>query len=343
MKKILLLFCGGTIIMRKNSEGCLVPPSNREESIKMIEQIEPAIYDIANIDIEFIANMDSTNMSPHEWDKILKVIGEKYDDYDGFIITHGTDTMAYTSSALSIAISNLGKPIILTGAQIPAGELFSDARRNLINAVRIATMDISGVYIVFDEKLIAGGRASKSSESKFDAFISVNQEDAGEIRVNIRLKDWVPKRKKTKIKIIKGFEPNIFVYTLTPGSNPDNFELLLDNRKIKGIILRAYGTGNIPYRFDNFIKKAKENRIPVIVSSQCLHGMTMMETYDVGKRFIASGAIEGYDQSLEILTVKLMWGLKHYDYNNIRNIIEKNFAGEINKNYQKDISVITFY
>jgi L-asparaginase len=334
MRKVLIIFCGGTIIMKKDRDGALIPPVNKEESIMMLKNIEPKISEIAEIDIKFISNMDSTNMSPKEWDKILTVIETEYNNYDGFIITHGTDTMAYTASALSIAISNLGKPIILTGAQIPAGELFSDARRNLINAVKIATMDISGIYIVFDEKLIIGGRASKASESKLDAYITVNGEDAGELRVNIRLKNWVPKRKKGDIKIIKGFESNIFVHTLTPGCKPSELELLLQSN-IKGFIIRAYGTGNIPYTFEPFIKKAKDKLIPVIITSQCLHGMTMMETYAVGKKFINLGAIEAYDQSLEMVSVKLMWGLKHYKYNKIKNIIEKNFVGEIDTSYKQ--------
>jgi len=332
-KKILILFCGGTIIMKENAEGALEVPTDKNEAIEILKNTEPELDKLANIDIQYIANIDSTNMNPNKWDKIIDEILNNYDDYDGFVITHGTDTMAYTSSALSIAISNLGKPIILTGSQIPAHEIDSDARRNLVNAVKVATLNISGVFIVFDERIIIGGRATKASESKLDAYTSVNNNDAGEIRINIRIRDDIPKRKNGKLKIKKGFEPNIYVYTLTPGCNPENLEFILKSKKIKGIILRAYGTGNLPYNFENFFIKAKKRKMPVVVMSQCLNGMTIMKSYEVGKRALELGVIEGYDHSLESLSVKLMWALKHYPYEKIPDIINKNFSGELRKEY----------
>ncbi|MGQ9619350.1 MAG: asparaginase [Candidatus Aminicenantia bacterium] len=331
-KKVLVLFCGGTIVMKEKEDGSLAVPNDRDSALWILKSIEPRLSTIAEYDIEFIANIDSTNIKPSEWDNILYTIKENYSKYDGFVITHGTDTMAYTASALSIAIENLGKPVVLTGSQIPGIGIESDARRNLVNAFKVATMDISGVFIVFDERIISGGRATKASESKLDAFLSNNGEDAGEIKIEIKIKDWVKKRIKEphEIKIFPGFEPDIFVYTLTPGCDPSDLEFLLQNEKIKGIIIRAYGTGNVPYDFENFFKKAKKRKLPVIVTSQCLHGRTLMDVYDVGRKALESGVIEGYDQSLEVLCVKLMWALRHSP-ENIAGVVHKNYSGELKK------------
>ncbi len=313
-KKVLVLFCGGTIVMEEKQNGSLAVPESLDSAISILKNVEPRLDSIADYDSEFIANIDSTNITPSDWDKILYQIKENYQNYDGFVITHGTDTMAYTASALSLAIKGLGKPVVLTGSQIPGEKIESDARRNLVNAFRVAIMDISGVFIVFDERIILGSRASKASESKLDAFQSINCEDAGEISIEIKIKDWVKTRAQEphKIEIRPGFESNIFVYTLSPGCAPQDLEFLLNNQEIKGIVIRAYGTGNIPYGFETFFRKARERNLPVIVTSQCLHGKTLMHLYEVGRKALQSGAIEGHEESLETLCVKLMWGLRHF-------------------------------
>ena len=225
--------------MEEKEDGSLAVPDSQDSAISILQNVEPRLSTIADYDIEFIANIDSTNITPADWDKMLYQIKAKYQDYDGFVITHGTDTMAYTASALSLAIIGLGKPVVLTGSQIPGEKIESDARRNLVNAFRVAIMDISGVFIVFDERIILGSRASKASESKLDAFLSVNSEDAGEIAIDIKIKDWVKKRNREphQVEIRPGFEPNIFVYTLSPGCDPHGLELLLADQKLKGLII----------------------------------------------------------------------------------------------------------
>jgi len=211
-KKVLILFCGGTIVMEGKRRWIRwLSPIATDSAINILQNLEPRLSTIADYDIEFIANIDSTNITPSDWDKMLYQIKAKYQDYDGFVITHGTDTMAYTAAALSLAIIGLGKPVVLTGSQIPGEKIESDARRNLVNAFRVAIMDISGVYIVFDERIILGSRASKASESKLDAFLSINSEDAGEISIDIKIKDWVNKRNREphQIEIRPGFESDI--------------------------------------------------------------------------------------------------------------------------------------
>jgi L-asparaginase len=327
-KKVLILFCGGTIIMKEGKGGTLIAPS-RKEAIANLRAIEARLATIADFDIRFVESIDSANMTPADWDRILAELEAGYDAYDGFVITHGTDTMAYTASALSLAIKNLGKPVVLTGSQIPGSRLETDARRNLVNAMKLATMNVSGVFVVFDERVILGGRASKASESRLDAFTSVNAQDAGEIRADIRLNPALPPRRFDKAAFFPGFEPDIVVRTLTPGCDPDDLVFLLQNKRIKGIVIEAYGTGNLPYDFDTFFRRAREEKVPVVVTSQCLHGVTRMKGYDVGEKALRLGAIEGYDQSLEMLAVKLMWALKHYPYKDIRTVMQTSFAGEL--------------
>jgi L-asparaginase len=332
-KRVLVLFCGGTIIMKKARHGGLEVPS-KAEAIRILRAIEPRLSEIADFRIRYVENIDSTNMTPGNWDRIIGEIGRYYRSYDGFVITHGTDTMAYTAAALSLGLGNLGKPVVLTGSQIPGWEIDTDARRNLVNAMKLAVCEAAGVYVVFDERVIRGSRASKASESKLDAFTSVNAPDAGEIRVGIRLDRSLPRRRAGAPDLRPGFASDIFVTTLVPGADPGDLIFLLDDSRIRGIVIQAYGTGNVPYEFDAFFRLARKNRVPVVVTSQCLHGMTQMKSYDVGRRALKLGVIEGFDQSLEMLTVKLMWALERYPDDKIREVMTTNFAGELDMSTQ---------
>lgn len=329
MKKILILFCGGTIIMRKSGGSLMVDKT--EDAINNLLKLEPRIKNLAELEVEYIGNIDSTNMKPEYWDKISEVIYKRYDDYDGFVITHGTDTMAYTSSALSFSLQGLGKPVVLTGAQIPGNRIESDARRNFINAVKLATMDISGVMVVFDEEIILGSRATKISESKLEAFETINHDLLGEIRVDINLNINRSKRHNKKIKLAKGFESNIGVIHLVPGMLASFLDKAIFSSKIKGLILLGYGTGNIGYEYLDVLKKAKQKKIPVIIDTQCLEGVTMMKAYDVGRQALKAGVIEAYDMTIETVATKLMWALKRAPYSQIKKIMHTNYSGEIDK------------
>jgi L-asparaginase len=329
-KKVLILFCGGTLIMEKNAEGALEPPP-KAKAIKNLLNMESKLGEIAELKVEFVENIDSANMNPEHWDKMTSVIEKEYDNYDGFVITHGTDSMAYTASALSYSLQDLGKPVVLTGAQIPGSMIETDARRNFVNAVRVAAMDISGVMIVFDEEIILGARSSKISESKLDAFETINWDLIGEIRIDIRLSDEAVKRHTKQLKVEKGFETNIAVITLFPGLPASAVEGIIESG-IKGLILRAYGSGNISSVYVPVVKKAIEKNIPVVVDTQCLEGATSMHLYDVGKQALDAGVIQAYDMSIESVITKLMWILKREkDPAKVRTLMHTNFVGEINK------------
>ena len=306
----------------------------QETAIDLLLDLEPRLHELAKVTIHYVDNIDSTNMKPEIWDNIASVITEQYAEYDGFVVTHGTDTLSYTASALSFVLGNLGKPVCITGAQIPGGRIATDARRNFSNAVRIATLDKAGVMVIFDEDIILGARASKISESKLDAFRPINWGLLGEIRIDIYFSDDAPARHDGKLDYKPGFEPRIAVFTLFPGfSNGHMITHAIKSGDCKGVILRGFGSGNISYEYLDALKAAKEMRIPVVVATQCLEGATKMHLYDCGKQALDLGVIQAYDMSLECQVTKFMWALKQTscDYDKVRDVMHKNYCGEINK------------
>ena len=314
--------------MVESKEGALVV-AEKKKAIESLLSLEPRLSEIADIDVEYIDNIDSTNITSKHWDKISQVIANKYDKYDGFVITHGTDTMAYTSSALSWTLQNLGKPVVLTGAQIPGNKIETDARRNFVNAVKLATMDIAAVCVVFDEEIMLGARCSKVSESKLDAYETINWDDLGEIRIDIRLSDEHKPRHNRPIHLQKGFEDNIAVITLFPQMEPKTLHAIIKTG-IKGLILRGYGSGNISYAYLDVLKDLKKKKIPVVVHTQCMEGATLMHLYDVGRQALKSGVIQAHDMSIEATVTKLMWAVKHAQYKTVKDIMYNNYTGEIN-------------
>lgn len=314
--------------MQESREGSLIV-AEKEKAIKALLALEPRLKEIADCDVFYIDNIDSTNITSKHWDRISQVIADNYDKYDGFVITHGTDTMAYTSSALSWTLQNLGKPVVLTGSQIPGNRIETDARRNFVNAVRLATMDISGVMVVFDEEIMLGARASKVSESKLDAYETINWDDLGEIRIDIRLSDEHKPRHKRPLNLQKGFEENVAVLTLFPQMSPTTLAAII-NTGIKGLILRGYGSGNISYAYLEVLKGLQKKKIPVIVNTQCMEGATLMHLYDVGKQALKSGVIQAHDMSIEATITKFMWALKRAPYETVKDIMYTNYTGEIN-------------
>ena len=314
--------------MEHGSEGALVVPP-KDKAIAVLLNMEPRISEVADINVLYIDNIDSTNMRPEHWDKIATAVHENYTAYDGFVITHGTNTMAYTASALSYALLDLGKPVILTGAQIPGNQIETDARRNFVNAVRVAISELAGVAVVFDEEIIMGARTTKDSESKLDAFETVNWDLWGEIRIDIRLSDEAPRRHNRPCNLQTGFESNIVVIHLVPGIDALLLDKLLES-DIKGLVLRGFGPGDIAYDYLPILEKARNKKIPVVVDSQCREGATKMGINDVGAQALKLGAIEVFDMSIESVTTKLMWVLKHTEYENVKILMQKNFVGEIN-------------
>ena len=325
-KKILILFCGGSISMHKNEKtGALDIAHGADQFFKL----EPRIVEIASIATRFIDNIDSTDLGKPQWEKLIDAIKEEYDNYDGFVITIGTNTMAYTSAALSFGLEQIGKPVILTGAQIPAEIISTDGRNNIVNALRVATMDLSGVYIVFGSKIILGCRAKKISESRLDAFGTFQASDIGEISVGIKIDKNAPKRNDKPIVIKNGFDDNIVSITLVPGLKADNIKLLID-RGVKGIVLRAYGSGDIPHCLHETLAYAQQKEVPILITTQCPGGATAIGLNSVGLETLKLDVIQVFDMCMEAMTTKLMWLLhQQIHYSEMKRLIQTNIRGEV--------------
>lgn len=325
MKKICILTCGGTITMKKNREAVLAPFYRGNSLLKKV----PYLSHFAQISIKEITDIDSTNLEPNFWSKLASTIRDNYYKFDGFIVTHGTDTMAYTASALSFALGNLNKPIIFTGSQKSIDDIPTDAEGNLINSVIVATYNITGVFIIFGSKILYGNRSTKVSESNLDAFDSPMVPAVGEISLEPKLNIF-PKKVKKKIPLIckADFDKDVISIVVTPGLNTTYLEKTLNF--CKGIILVAYGPGNIPSGLLTFLKKARESYKPVIIISQCKKGTTKMKLYEVGYQALKYGAIPGNDMIIESAVTKLMWLLgQNYNINKIRQAFNKNYSGEV--------------
>ena len=325
--KILVLFCGGTIAMIPDQKGTLHPPES-SEALHAILKLEPSLMDMVDLDLCFVANIDSTNMNPLLWSKIARIILEKADEYDGFLITHGTDTMAYTAAALSFALLGFPKPVVITGSQIPGYRKDSDGRSNLIHSVEWIEKRINGVVIVFGSKVIEGTRASKTSHERLDAFSSINSQDLARIgtRMDVFRRPQSPIVRLESYRI--QFSDRVAVLSLVPGMKVETVERWLDTG-IEGLVLIAFGTGNLPHDLERTLIKAKKAMIPVVIRTQCLEGSTCMHRYQTGKLALQSGAIEAFDMSLETTITKLMWALQSCEKGQVAEIMKANLLGEI--------------
>lgn len=311
--------------MHKNPETKALEIANSPEQLFFLE---PRIPEICEVSTTFIDNVDSTNFNCEHWKKIVTEIYNNYGKYDGFVVTMGTNTMAYCSAALSFALSNIGKPVAVTGAQIPAESISTDSRNNLANALRLATMDVAGVFVVFGSRIIRGCRAKKVSESELDAFKTFNQKDFGEIGVGVLINFKQP-RHNQKLIIRNGFDDRVVCLTLIPGLRPEVIINLID-ADTKGIILRAYGSGDIPYNFVPALNYAKIKGVPVVVTTQCPGGATVMGINDVGLKALDAGVIQAFDMCMEAMSTKLMWLLaQKFPYDKMKAMMEANLVGEV--------------
>jgi len=332
-KKILFIGTGGTITA-KMIDGSWKPGEFTEEELL---NFIPEIKNIAEITTVIVFNTDSSNMQPKYWLKLAEIINENYLEYDGFIITHGTDTMHYTASALSFLLQNLSKPIVLTGSQVPPQQLGSDTKRNVLDAVRVATdADIHEVIIVFNSKILRGNRVKKFREVEFEAFESVGMLPLGIIEHDIRHtgEHYQNDNADAKLKFFDKLEEKICIQKITPGFNPEIISKLIE-LGYKGIVIEGFGAGNVPIDENSLIpeiKNAVNKGVPIVISSQCAIGFSWMYLYECGKKALDAGAIPGHDMISETAMTKLMWILGNYPEYNIRQIKKlflKDISGEV--------------
>lgn len=330
MKKVLLLTTGGTIAARGGEMG-LQPQLASSGLLQYMSELN-SFYDI---DTKDILNLDSSNIQAEEWQTIARAVYENLDNYDGIIITHGTDTMAYTSSMLSFMLQNLNKPVVLTGSQMPIENLLTDARNNLFTAFSAIDCNIPGVSIAFDHKIINGARAVKVRTMGFEAFESVNAPYLGEVFANgMRCAPLpVTERDPEKPTVLKDQLCNdVFLLKLIPGTNPAVFEKLAE-LNYRGIVLETFGAGGMHFVRRNLtseLKKLSDRGIAVVACSQCLYETSDFSMYEVGKRLLECGIIPGRDMTTEAIVTKLMWALgQTTDLDEVRRIFNTNYAGEV--------------
>ena len=324
--RIKLLMAGGTIGMMHNKQTRALEPA---QDIGAIFQLMPELQKEAHIDSEVVMNIDSSDLKPAHWETLADRIIKTYDHFDGFVVTHGTDTMSYTASALSFALQSLSKPIIFTGGLMPLNELGSDSRNNLIYACRIASLNLAEVAIVFGSKILRGNRATKCRETYFDVFESPKFPALGEILRPIKLNPWRKKRRKRIPKFKPKFDNKVAIIKLFPGFDSEYLQHIIKSG-IKGIVLEGFGPGNIPSDLVEVIKKECNQTIPVIATTQMKYGETNLEAYNVGYQALKAGIIEGHDMTTETCVTKLMWCLgQTSNMKKISTMMGTDYAGEL--------------
>jgi len=312
---VLVIYTGGTLGM-VFEKGELVP-FDFENIVDKLPEIKRLDFEITFTSLEEI--MDSSNMRPDIWTELTRLIARNYNFYDSFVILHGTDTMAYTASALSFMLQNLGKPVILTGAQLPIGVARTDARENIITALEIAAAQMGGKPIVpevslyFQNVLLRGNRSKKKETSQFNAFRSENYPSLAEVGVTIEYNfPYInTPRPDLPFQVRLQLDPNVAILKLFPGITQNVVRSILSISGLRGVVLETFGAGNAPTLpwFLHELKEATERGIVVLNVSQCDGGRVMQGRYSTSTWFDKIGVVSGGDITTEAAITKMMWVL----------------------------------
>ena len=334
-KKICLIHAGGTIGMTRSERGYVTKRGYLKERLEAIPDLyvngmpEFELYEMSPL-------LDSSNMSVNEWNRIGSTIAELYDGYDGFVILHGTDTMAYTASSLSFMLENLNKPVVITGSQIPLCEIRSDGRDNLITSMIIAAAgEVREVCLYFGGRLLRGNRSTKMSADGLMAFDSPNFPRLAEAGINIKYYPTVKKKKSVgKFNFVPFSEVPIGVLKIFPGINFSLFDAVM-TEKLKGVVLETFGAGNIPGDGNALlpiIRAAFAAGAVITVCSQCPVGTVSLGAYAASAELLEAGAVSGFDMTTEAAVAKLYYLFsKGYSTDEIKMKMETDIAGELTR------------
>ena len=328
-KNILLLTTGGTIASKPGGQG--LEPQRSDVMERELEQLR-TYY---RITVRDLICLDSSNITPEEWQLIARHIYEDRAGFDGVVVSHGTDTLAYTASAVTFMLPNIDIPVVFTGSQLPLADMLSDGPENLRTAFAMAASGHPGVFLAFDRKVMLGCRAVKIRASGFSAFESVNARYAAQVTNRGLAVD-------TSVLPVPGGPPrladalsqNVFLLKLTPGLNPAVFDVLAA-MGYKGIVIEAFGLGgvNVLHKGLRGIRRAVEDGISVVVTTQCLYDSSDLRVYQVGNQLLDLGVIQGRDMTTEAAMTKLMWALgQNMNPEQVKDLFEKSLAGEITEN-----------
>lgn len=325
MMKILMLTTGGTIACVSTEEG--LQPLGSQEILRHLGGEE-----MVDLTVREILTLDSTNIQPEEWRLIAREIFRGFGEFEGIVVTHGTDTMAYTAAMVSFMLQNPPVPVVFTGSQLPISHPLTDAVQNLRCAFSMAQSGVPGVFVAFDRKIILGSRAVKVRTTGFAAFESVNRRPAGTVDSRgLRLEPEALPRPGGRPVLNDSMDTNVFLLKLTPATDPRILDLLLDGG-CHGIVIEAFGAGGIQFIRRDFVAKlqrAEELRVPVVVCSQCLYESSDFSVYQVGRKALERGVIQGYDMTSEAAVTKLMWALGQGGIDTVRRLFGQNLVGEV--------------
>ena len=325
-KNILLLTTGGTIASVPGGEGLVPHRSGVME--RELEQLR-TYYSIT---VQDVMCLDSSNIRPEEWQLIAQTVFEQRQGYDGIVISHGTDTMAYTASAVTFMLPDIDLPVVFTGSQLPLTDMLSDGPDNLRTAFAMAASGCPGVFLAFDRKVMLGCRAVKVRASGFSAFESVNARYAAQVsNQGLVIDPQVLPRFQGQSRLCPDISREVFLLKLTPGLNPAVFDMLAA-MGYKGIVIEAFGLGgmNVLHRGLRGIRRCVEDGVSIVVTTQCLYDSANLEVYQVGNKLLELGVIQGRDMTSEAAMTKLMWAIgQGMEPKQIEELFGKSLAGEV--------------
>lgn len=335
---ILLIYTGGTIGMIENPETGLLEVFDFQHLAENVPELKLLGHHVDTY--QFDPPLDSSTMGPDSWMKIVKIIADMYQKYDGFVVLHGTDTMSYTASALSFMLENLTKPVILTGSQLPVGMLRTDGKENLITAIEIAAAKENGFPIVpevcvfFENELMRGNRTCKANADNFNAFRSYNYPSLAHAGIHIKYdvtQIYYPVSRRP-LKPHYLLDRNIAILKLFPGISPSVVESILNIPGLKGVVMETFGSGNAPVDkwFLQMLEDAVGRGMVIVNVSQCRAGSVEMHRYETGQKLLEIGVISGYDSTTESAVTKLMFLFGHgLTPNEIKEHMNCSLIGEI--------------